>query len=119
MSELQHITPIIGHTDTLDDGVILTIRVPADLDYFKGHFPGQPILAGVVQLDWAIGYGLEHLAMGSDSVERVEVLKFQVIIPPDTLLTLRLDKKSAHKFTFVYDSALGTHSSGRVVLNGE
>ena len=35
----------------------LQLTAPDNLLYFDGHFSGMPILAGVVQLDWAIFYG--------------------------------------------------------------
>ena len=36
---------------------LFDIVAPRGLVYFNGHFHGQPILAGVVQIDWVIGYG--------------------------------------------------------------
>ncbi|MGH7886282.1 MAG: AMP-binding protein, partial [Candidatus Binatia bacterium] len=37
--------------------VLCELVAPRDLVYFDGHFHEQPILAGVVQIDWVIGYG--------------------------------------------------------------
>ena len=34
----------------------LTLRIPPNLFYLEGHFPGMPILPGVVQLHWAVFY---------------------------------------------------------------
>jgi 3-hydroxymyristoyl/3-hydroxydecanoyl-(acyl carrier protein) dehydratase len=36
------------------------LRVPPTLEHFRGHFPGFPILPGVVQLDWAVRFGRLH-----------------------------------------------------------
>lgn len=114
MTTLHHITPQVRSVEHTEAGANLQIFADESLDYFAGHFPQQPILAGVVQLHWAVQYAFEHLSLTSHVVESVEVLKFQVVIPPNTELTLSLTKKAANKFTFSYSSALGVHASGRV-----
>ncbi len=117
MSDLNLITPELENIDVHENSAELTLWVSEELDYFKGHFPQQAILAGVVQLDWAVKYGLAHLPLASTEVNRVEVLKFQVVIRPQTRLTLHLEAKNSTKFTFKYQSKDGVHASGRVVLN--
>jgi len=98
------------------DTIEVTLYVGSNIDYFKGHFPQAPILAGVVQLDWAIHFGFKHLDVLNTAVKNVEVLKFQVVIQPDQEIKLLLVKKSDCKFTFKYVSEKGVHSSGRIVL---
>lgn len=98
------------------NSVALVLFVGANIDYFDGHFPQAPILAGVVQLDWAIQLGFKHLDVVNTAVKNVEVLKFQVVIQPEETITLVLEKKSEYKFTFKYESEKGVHSSGRIVL---
>ncbi len=98
------------------DDLVLNLKIPSDLDYFNGHFPEAPILAGVVQLDWAIRLGLEYLRFGSRAVQNLEVLKFQVVLTPGLEVQLFLTKKTSDKFVFSYHSDQGMHASGRVVL---
>ena len=47
-------TPEVAVLTQTETSVSLALTIAADLDYFRGHFPNAPILAGVVQLDWAV-----------------------------------------------------------------
>lgn len=116
LQALDKVLPSIRIKSKQPDEVILVLGVDENIDYFKGHFPGTPILAGVVQLDWAVKFGIEYLGLQNVAVKSLDVLKFQVIIEPNQDVELTLIKKSDTKFTFKYVSAKGTHASGRVVL---
>lgn len=116
--KLSNVWPQVTVIESDQDHAVLSLFVSEDIDYFKGHFPGTPILAGVVQLDWAIHYGKQYLTLDSHPVKNVEALKYQVVIPENSTLQLELTKKSAQKFTFKYLSEAGTHASGRIVLEG-
>lgn len=116
MTKLVESLPEVRHVTLNEESVELELWVDETLDYFNGHFPDAPILAGVVQLDWAVKFANQHLALSSDKVHNLEVLKFQVVIKPNSLITLSLTKKSDTKFSFSYRSEAGQHASGRVVL---
>lgn len=118
MTELIKVDPIVIKTLQLDDGVELTLHVPEDLNYFNGHFDKAPILAGVVQLHWAVEFAKANLAISDTEVADIQVLKFQEVIKPGLDLVLTLTKKSALKVLFSYHSATKQHSSGRIVLAG-
>lgn len=94
----------------------LEISVPVDLFYFDGHFPGRPILPGVVQVDWAIAIGRRHFPL-PPQFAGINALKFQRVIQPGNVVTLELvhdsEKNSLH---FRYLSPLGQHASGRVLF---
>ncbi|QUM81453.1 hypothetical protein HWV01_14760 [Moritella sp. 5] len=107
--------------DSSDDTVALTLNIPTDLDYFKGHFDQAPILAGVVQLHWAVEYAKQYLVMGATDVMNIQVLKFQEMILPGQDVVLTLTKKSAEKVLFSYQSTtsngdIKSHSSGRLIF---
>ena len=97
----------------------LTLQVPDNLYYFNGHFPGNPVLPGVVQTHWAIHYARRHL-----NLERIfaglEAVKFQHIIQPGAIVTLELQwLAEREKLHFSYHSPTARHSSGRVTFAPE
>ncbi|WP_105201469.1 ApeI family dehydratase [Pseudoalteromonas sp. T1lg10] len=115
MSDLVITEPQIRAIEQTDDQVALTLYLQPELDYFRGHFPGAPILAGVVQLDWAVQYARQYLGM-SGEIADIEVLKFQVVMTPELEVTLQLAKKNNEKVLFSYHSEKGQHASGRLVF---
>lgn len=115
MSKLENISAKVTAVEHDGDNVTLSLYLQPELDYFKGHFPQAPILAGVVQLDWAVQYAKQYLSLDGLSVKNIEVLKFKVVMTPGLNVLLKLTKKNGHKFTFSYESERGAHASGRVV----
>jgi hypothetical protein len=79
---------------------VFDVHVPADLSYFRGHFPGDPLLPGVVQLDVLVlaqarasWPGLEHLA-------RVTRLRFRRPIRPGDDVELSLSHPAPSRVVF-------------------
>jgi 3-hydroxymyristoyl/3-hydroxydecanoyl-(acyl carrier protein) dehydratase len=95
------------------------LHIPADLEYFAGHFEQLPILPGVVQIDWAIRFAREAFAI-QNSFAALDALKFQSLVQPLTRLTLNMEWDIATaRLAFSYhDSAIPTRrfSSGRVLF---
>lgn len=97
----------------------LTLFVSEKLCYFAGHFPSFPILPGVVQVDWAVAFARDYLAMQSP-VTQVERLKFTHPIQPNkrVLLSLALSAdNSCVNFRFHAPDLQPpvTYSQGRLV----
>jgi 3-hydroxymyristoyl/3-hydroxydecanoyl-(acyl carrier protein) dehydratase len=96
--------------------VELELEIPADLEYFRGHFAGAPVVPGVVQLQWAVDAARRHLAIGGE-LAAMETLKFQSVLLPGALVTLTLKWVAAdRKLYFSYTSAAARFSSGRLVF---
>lgn len=87
-------------------------EVEAGHPAFIGHFPGRPILPGVVQLDWAIRLGGEVFgALGG--FRSLEHLKFQATLEPLEPVELRLTWEAASRqLGFAYTGPKGRKSSG-------
>jgi len=62
--------------------------VPADHPAFAGHFPGRPILPGVVLLAWAVE-ALEAITGRPAANCEIASAKFLRPVGPGTALTLR------------------------------
>ena len=96
--------------------VELELRVPGDLEYFAGHFPGAPVLPGAVQLDWCVRLGRERLALRG-GFRAAEQIKFLAPIGPEARVTLLLElKASGERLDFRYFSQAKKLSSGTFVF---
>jgi len=115
-NDLVKIWPEVLSENIDESQIDLQLFIPEDLDYFNGHFPDAPILAGVVQLHWAVEYTKKYFLFTEFEVKNIEVLKFQVVIIPGQKLQLTLIKKTANKVLFSYGSDKGQHASGRIVF---
>ncbi|TBU97075.1 acyl-CoA synthetase family protein [Phytopseudomonas dryadis] len=95
----------------------LELDVPLDLAHFSGHFPGTPVLPGVVQIDWAQHLGRALISDLPPLFGGMEVLKFQQLVRPgDRLqLTLRFDRER-NKLYFTFRNGEANCSSGRILL---
>lgn len=96
----------------------LLVNITPDLDCFKGHFPDNPILAGVTQLHWAVraSYFLYGFIGAPLEVKR---LKFKKVVSPAMVLELALSKMSENEVQFEFASPGQVHSEGRLIFNGE
>ncbi|NML29410.1 AMP-binding protein [Paraburkholderia antibiotica] len=72
------------------------LRVPPTLVHFAGHFPGLPILPGVVQVDWAARLAAGHWPRAR-VVASVERLKFMAPVTPGAVLKLTLTHDAARR----------------------
>jgi 3-hydroxymyristoyl/3-hydroxydecanoyl-(acyl carrier protein) dehydratase len=94
----------------------LALSVGATSRCFDGHFPGHPIVPGVMQVHWAMRFAREALGVEADFAG-IEALKFQKAIPPDAALSLEL-KLVPEKMKLHFEYKLGKDraSSGRILL---
>lgn len=91
-----------------------TLRIPPELCYFEGHFPGHPLLPGVVQVTWAAQFGREHFALPK-RFTHLSLVKFMRVIAPESCVTLTLEYKEARKeLFFAYRCGEALCSSGNI-----
>ena len=98
---------------------VLQLTAPSNLLYFDGHFSGMPILAGVVQVDWAIFYGRQYFSL-PPVFHGIQALKFQRVIVPEQPFTLELIYEADHAcLAFKITSQAGQQASGRILFGAE
>jgi 3-hydroxyacyl-[acyl-carrier-protein] dehydratase len=66
------------------------ITVPRDHASFEGHFPGHPILPGVVLLDYALGAIVAERGIKLSACE-LGIVKFLHTVLPGDELSIELD----------------------------
>ncbi len=90
--------------------------VPAELAFLEGHFPGQPIVAGVVQLHWVMAAAAELLG-AAPVVRALEGLRFREALVPGQRFTLLVElSESRERLRFELRADARIFSSGRVRL---
>ncbi|MFT4432974.1 AMP-binding protein [Caballeronia sp. 15715] len=101
-----------------DTALHYELRVPATLVHFAGHFPGLPILPGVVQIDWAMRLAAEQVP-GVRMLASIEQLKFKAPVPPGALLDLTLTHDAVRRrVQFAYRLGARDCTSGVIVYRG-
>ncbi|SAL78319.1 AMP-dependent synthetase/ligase [Caballeronia choica] len=98
------------------DALRMELRVPPGLAHFAGHFPGLPILPGVVQLDWAARLAAECFG-GARRVASIDRLKFTAPVGPGALLALRLSH-DANRGRVQFTYRLGHGADARDCASG-
>ena len=86
----------LPHTEVMQaqpDTVHLQLSLTTDDAAFRGHFPGMPVLAGVVQLDWALQLARLHLGVRQRTATDFQLRCSRLIVPDRALLLkLRLNR---------------------------
>jgi 3-hydroxymyristoyl/3-hydroxydecanoyl-(acyl carrier protein) dehydratase len=102
--------PTIVSRESGANSLTFMLNLPENLHWFDGHFPGNPILPAVVQVDWAVYFG-NDLGCDARKFTGMPRLKFMVVITPGTELKLVLVWKN-NQLKFTYTSSEGMHSEG-------
>lgn len=83
----------------------LHYTVPLDHPSFAGHFPGHPVLPGVVLLDWVVLAAKQQLTV---NVTGISVVKFhRPLVPGDVVDLVLTPDASGVKFVVM-------HAEGKV-----
>ncbi|NHR05698.1 beta-hydroxyacyl-ACP dehydratase [Chromobacterium haemolyticum] len=119
MTPSQAFTPPYSVLEQTEDACRVSIPLAADAACFDGHFPGFPVLPGVVQLHWAARIAARTL--GSAGVfAGMDQIKFTGIVRPGDALELVLQLDAANgRLNFVYEVAGRKMSSGRLRMQAQ
>lgn len=106
--------------DLTEDSIVARRTVLADEPQFKGHYPGKPIMPGVLLCEtvlqagaylMAVNLGLDSDMEGAPVVSRLNNVKFKRMVKPGDELEIR----AQHKRTM-----MGAHMmSGKIECEGK
>jgi len=92
------------------------LQVEPEHSAFQGHFPGDPILSGLIQVDWAIRLGREAFCV-TGLFSRLDHLKFKDPIRPAEAVDLSLSwDPITRQLAFSYTGRDGLKSRGTAVF---
>ena len=94
---------------------MLPLRIPTDHPAYAGHFPGQPILPGVVLLDAAL-HALARVQGNSAASGQIKSAKFLSPVLPGEPLMLVYTASAAGGFRFELRSDTRAVASGAVAF---
>ena len=119
LNVVLHPQVVGAHRDPAQgNALVLDLHVTADLEHFAGHFPGAPVLPGVVQIDWAVRYAREYLTLSGHFTE-MKNIKFLALVLPDAKLQLSLKWDAGTKYLdFSFLTSQRKCSVGRIVFGG-
>ena len=105
----------IEKIDNENDEIQITCLIPSNLKWFEGHYPEQPVLPGVVQVNWACE--LARIFFPRNEFQAIHSLKFTSMILPETqlILTLKSNPKT-ESISFTYANNDHRFSSGKIVF---
>jgi len=116
----MHDSAVISGADVLmrevgEAQIRYTLYLPLNSVYFKGHFPGRPILPGITQINWAISL-LQPLLVVNE-IKSLDRVKFMRPIRPDSKISLLLKlSNDDHRFSYRFFDDSGVFSSGQVTF---
>lgn len=92
-----------------------SLRVPASHPSLPGHFPGAPIVPGVVMLSIVLEVLRDHL--GPLRVRRVRHVKFLLPVAPDADFTLDAAVAPDGRLRFTCTGASGVVAEGALEID--
>jgi len=94
---------------------VLPLAIPADHPAYAGHFPGHPILPGVVLLDAALhALAVAHGMAAEQGLAQLKSAKFHSPVTPGEALTLHYSVSPNASFRFEIRSGERSVASGSV-----
>ena len=107
--------PLMENIVIKKDSFTAALTFMEDSLYFNGHFPGYPILPGVVQLYFVL-YSIKHYMGREFNAYTVKKLKFNNLILPMKTIAFSLNKKDDNEYVFSFGSDESKYSSGVVAV---
>jgi len=99
---------VIALNKPSSDKFIMDAEVLPDSPWFSGHFPGEPILPGIAQIEMALD-AIQHLTQQDLKISSIKRTRFKQIIRPKDTLKIIVSSLDEDTLSFSY----------RILVNNE
>ncbi|MEE4314762.1 MAG: hypothetical protein V2J11_09675 [Desulfofustis sp.] len=108
---------LVSLQQTGKDSLSATVTTDADAPWYDGHFPGEPVLPGVAQLE-LVAELTSTLAGEPVFVDSLSRVKFRKLIAPGESLKITVSRnESKDAYVFKITSGQENVSSGILTIN--
>lgn len=114
MFESNVAEPIMQNIIKTDSGVSADLTFLKDSVYFNGHFPGHPILPGVIQMHFVLMFIKQFFNVETNDYHILK-LKFSNLILPDTPVHFELNRINENEFSFNFFDGDKKYSNGKIL----
>jgi 3-hydroxymyristoyl/3-hydroxydecanoyl-(acyl carrier protein) dehydratase len=94
------------------------VEIPVDHRCFPGHFPGQPILPGVLLLERVMALAQTSLARPLDECT-LHNIKFSASVAPGDVLDVQLTATPSNEYRFTVRVFQGEGADGVIACSGQ
>ena len=111
----------VTNIKTSEDGSISAdADIPMESAWFSGHFPQNPILPGIAQMDMVHGM-VERALGGQVSIKRISRIRFKKIIRPGDRLEIKTSAINKETGSFSFSIMVNTETvcSGNMMVDVE
>lgn len=115
MFESNVAEPIMQNIIKTDTKISADLTFLKDSSYFIGHFPGHPILPGVIQIYFVLLLIKQYFNVEINDYHILR-LKFSNLILPDIPVHLELERNGENEFVFNYNNGDKKYSCAKISI---
>jgi 3-hydroxymyristoyl/3-hydroxydecanoyl-(acyl carrier protein) dehydratase len=97
---------------------VARVDIPLDHPCFPGHFPGQPILPGVLLLERVMALAQTSLARPLDAC-KLHNIKFLAAVAPGDVLDVQLASTNSNEYKFAVRISQAAGAEGVLACSGQ
>jgi 3-hydroxyacyl-[acyl-carrier-protein] dehydratase len=98
--------------------IIMYTEVLPDSPWFSGHFPGDPILPGIAQLEMALD-GIKRLSKKKLEISGFRKVRFKQFIRPNDKITIKVALRKGDVLSYSFRIMVGEEMACNGILTVE
>jgi len=98
--------------------IIMYAEVLPDSPWFSGHFPGEPILPGIAQLEMALD-GIKRLSKKDLKISGIRKVRFKQFIRPNNKIGIKIALRKEEVLSYSFRIMVGEEMACNGIMTVE